>query len=1027
MSDSARSVWNKLVVLYVYNCGRIATSGLDDSRERRGQFPNPLAYCTRRAGAVLLLALTASLAGIATPGGATLAQTAATVVSVTLTSDPDATGADDDTYAFGDVVAATVTFSEAVTVDDANGSPTLTLDIGDSPEQAAYASGSGTASLVFRYTVEEDDEAPDGIAIGADALALNDARITAGGTNAALTHDAVPANRDHKVDGVRPTLERLETSSGGRAIVLVYDEVLHATGPLYDHFTIKVDGTEVALNEETVAVTLHRSVVLTLAAPVARGQTVTLSYTDPTGGNDEAAIQDRAGNDAASLIDRTVTNTSTLVPLPVVTIEAVTETVSYNVGTGNPWDIAVFRLTRTGDTHRRLRVKLGWEELVTELGYTGEPTTFVVFRPGQSERIVKHLVIDTDGDNNPLTSITFELYTHDGYTLGEQHTAEVDVTVPGQQQTRSASDLPVLAVADARAKEGTDSAIAFAVTLDRPASGTVRVDYATSDGTADAGKDYVAKNGTLTFAPGDTEKTVSVKLLDDAHNDGEETLKLTLSNATGDARIGDAEAIGTIENSDPMPQAWLSRFGRAVAGHVVGAVGGRLSEAAGHDSQVTLGGRQLPLGPGAGRPAASRSLAGTDAVAAWNDVTRGSRGLSGRELLRGSSFRLSLGEDGNGAEGAGTRWTAWGEAASSRFDGRADGLALDGDATTVTLGADAAWERWLAGAAISLSEGTGGFRDHDGRGAGALESALTSIHPYLRYQASERLSLWGMLGVGTGELILDADGTGGWHTDTSMQMAAMGARGVLLPANAEGGLELALRTDALLLRMRSDAVTGDAGNLAESEADISRLRLILEGSRRFELTDGRTLTPSFEAGLRQDGGDAETGTGIVVGGGLSYGDPAAGVTLGANLRGLVAHEDADYAEWGASASLRVDPGTSGRGLSLTLAPGWGAPSGGTERLWSLGDAQALAASDGVDPAARLDAEAGYGFAAFAGRGTVTPYAGLRLSEAGEHTLRSGIRWAAGPALSFGLEGTRRAPADDGAVDHGIGVSASLRW
>ena len=948
-----------------------------------------------------------------------------TITSVTLTSDP---GTEDRTYAIGDVVSATVTFSEAVTVDEANGSPTLTLDIGDSPEAAAYASGSGTASLVFRYTVEEDDEDTDGIAIGADALALNDARITAGGTNAALTHDAVPANRDHKVDGVRPTLERLETSSGGRAIVLEYDEVLHATAPLYDHFNIKVDGTEVALNEETVAVTLHRSAVLTLAAPVARGQTVTLSYTDPTGGDDEAAIQDRAGNDAASLIDRTVTNTSTVVPLPVVTIEAVTETVSYNVGTGNPWDIAVFRLTRTGKTDRRLRVKLGWRELATELGYTGEPTTLVAFRSGQSERIVKHIVIDSDSDNNPLTSITFELYTHDGYTLGEQHTAEVDVTVPGQQQTRSASDLPVLAVADARAKEGTDSAIAFAVTLDRPASGAVTVDYATSDGTAQAGKDYVAANGTLTFVTGDTKKTVSVKVLDDAHNDGGETLKLTLSNARGDARIGDADATGTIENSDPVPQAWLSRFGRTVAGHVVGAVGGRLTEPAGqHDSQVTLGGQQLPLGPSAGHPPALPSLAGTDAAGAWDDVASGSRGLSGRELLLGSSFRLSLGKDGNGAEGTGTRWAAWGEAATSRFAGGADGLALDGDATTVALGADATWERWLAGAAISLSEGTGGFRDHDGRGAGELESALTSVHPYLRYQAGERLSLWGMVGFGAGKLMLDAEGTGRWHTDTSMRMAAAGARGVLLPASEEGGLELAVRTDALLMRMHSDAVTGDAGNLAVSEADINRLRLILEGSRRFAVGDGSTLEPSLEIGLRHDGGDAEAGTGIELGGGLRFADRGLGLTVDANARTLVAYEDSDYSEWGVGGSVRLDPGASGRGPSLTLAPTWGVASGGTERLWSLDGPRGLAAGEQGEPTLHFDAKAGYGFAAFAGRGTVTPYAGLSLSESGEHTLRSGVRWAAGPALSFGLEGTRREPAGEAAVDHGVWVSTSLHW
>ena len=81
------------------------------------------------------------------------------------------------------------------------------------------------------------------------------------------------------------------------------------------------------------------------------------------------------------------------------------------------------------------------------------------------------------------------------------------------------------------------------------------VDYATSDGTAQAGTDYVAKRGTLTFSAGDTEKTVSVKVLDDVHGEDEETLKLTLSNVGGNARIGDAEATGTIENADSKAPA----------------------------------------------------------------------------------------------------------------------------------------------------------------------------------------------------------------------------------------------------------------------------------------------------------------------------------------------------------------------------------------------------------------------------------------------------------------------------------------
>ena len=61
-----------------------------------------------------------------------------------------------------------------------------------------------------------------------------------------------------------------------------------------------------------------------------------------------------------------------------------------------------------------------------------------------------------------------------------------------------------IAVADARVEEGAGAVLAFAVTLSRAASGTLTVDYATSDGTATAGTDYTAASGTLTFTAGES-------------------------------------------------------------------------------------------------------------------------------------------------------------------------------------------------------------------------------------------------------------------------------------------------------------------------------------------------------------------------------------------------------------------------------------------------------------------------------------------------------------------------------------------
>ena len=108
---------------------------------------------------------------------------------------------------------------------------------------------------------------------------------------------------------------------------------------------------------------------------------------------------------------------------------------------------------------------------------------------------------------------------------------------------------PALSAVDAEATEGDDATLDFTVTLHPAAEAEVTVDYATQDGTATAGSDYTSTSGTLTFAAGDTTKTVSVPITDDTVEDDDETFKLLLSNVSG-AKIKDAEATGTIRNTE---------------------------------------------------------------------------------------------------------------------------------------------------------------------------------------------------------------------------------------------------------------------------------------------------------------------------------------------------------------------------------------------------------------------------------------------------------------------------------------------
>ena len=325
---------------------------------------------------------------------------------------------------------------------------------------------------------------------------------------------------------------------------------------------------------------------------------------------------------------------------------------------------------------------------------------------------------------------------------------------------------PGLSVADATVTEAAGATVDFAVTLSRAAGATVTVDYATSDGTATAGADYREATGTLSFAPGETAKTVSVAVIEDGHDEGEEIFTLTLSNASGgNAWLSDATATGAIENTDAMPQAWLARFGRTVAGQVVDAVEARLRTAPRAGVEATLAGQALPRQNADGTDAGETDAGAQERLAALSDwlggrqdgaasAGYGSRALTGRDLLTGTSFSLTA----QAAGGAGGLVSLWGRGAVSRFDGREGGLSLDGEVASAMLGTDWTREAWTAGLLLSHSRGEGGYR---GASEGIVSSSVTGLYPYGRFMVNPRVTLWGVAGYGAGTLTLTPKTAGG--------------------------------------------------------------------------------------------------------------------------------------------------------------------------------------------------------------------------------------------------------------------------
>ena len=378
-----------------------------------------------------------------------------------------------------------------------------------------------------------------------------------------------------------------------------------------------------------------------------------------------------------------------------------------------------------------------------------------------------------------------------------------------------------------------------------------------------------------------------------------------------------------------MPRAWMVRFGRTVGSHVVDALGERLE--GGAPSHVTVGGIRLTGAPGAVPEADTDDPFGLPEWATKIHREEAARTLTRDDLLLRSAFHLSSG----GGEAAEPAFTTWGRVSMSGFEAEVDDVTMDGDVTTGLIGFDAEWERVLAGVMVSQSKGEGDYRlsAEQGGDAGSVKSSLTGVYPYARLALSGRMSAWALAGAGSGELTLTQEGGKPMPTDIAMRMGAVGVKGQVLDGTGASGVALNVKSDAMWVGTESERTN----DMVATEGDVTRLRLIVEGERSFEAASGATFTPSAQLGVRHDGGDAETGTGVEVGAGLRYSVGA--VTIEAQARTLLAHEASGYEEWGMSGAVRVTPGASGRGLTLSIAPAWGHTGSAAERLWSAHEAK----------------------------------------------------------------------------------------
>ena len=395
--------------------------------------------------------------------------------------------------------------------------------------------------------------------------------------------------------------------------------------------------------------------------------------------------------------------------------------------------------------------------------------------------------------------------------------------------------------------------------------------------------------------------------------------------------------------------AWTAAFARTSTDQIAGSIERRLARGAG--SFAT---------PGAAGPV--RDDGSTDLAS----------------MLFAGAFQLS-----SGHRIEGSRWTLWGAGTTGSMP--ASEQDLRGRVRTATLGADVERGPATLGLALSHSRGRGSTAP-----TGPIEAELSSIAPYAAIVPREGVRLWATVGRGEGELQFEPAEEKPVRTDLETTLGALGFRAELGETYA---VQWSTRASAALTAIE----TGRLADLDPIDSRAGRLRVGVDGLRRFELHDAAVLTPSVGLGFAHDVGEDASGTALELEAGLHYASPDGRLGAGGHVKGYLGGDDAGG--WEVGGQLLLRPYARERGLSITLAPTWGA--GPRESAPSAAEAWNVAQTDSTG---RLRMEVAYGLALGGGRGTLIPYGGADWTGDDAHATRLGARWRWSDALSARFEG-----------------------
>ncbi len=379
---------------------------------------------------------------------------------------------------------------------------------------------SGALSQTVTVTTIDDSDFELSEAFTLVADSVTGANAPVGPATATLTNDDFPTIS---------ISDAVSVAEGTGAVFTVTLDQLPLAGADVTIDVVSVDGTALAGTDfEAFTQTL------TFTSTGSLTQTVTVNTTDDTTVEGDKAFTLMLSNPGnATITDDTGDGTITSPDVPAISVDS---PVSVVEGVDVVFTVTLDQAPLTAVT---VDVVSTDGTAIAPGDYTAQVSQTLTFNPGES--LTQQITITSIDDS--------AIEGDEAFTLDLSNPSGATIAVAQGSATLTDNDVPTISIDDVTVAEGT--AAVFTVTLDAAPTTALTVDVSTTDGTAIAPGDYTAlATQTLTFNPGESlTQQVTVTTIDDADVEGDESLTVTLSNATN-VTVGDAEGQATISAND---------------------------------------------------------------------------------------------------------------------------------------------------------------------------------------------------------------------------------------------------------------------------------------------------------------------------------------------------------------------------------------------------------------------------------------------------------------------------------------------